>query len=76
MTNGQWPVVQIFLWSAVIHLSLTVLLIPSHGALGAAIATVVGVVFSQAAMVWRVRQALGVDATAVGLGVADARVSC
>lgn len=72
MTSNQWSVICVFFCSAIINMGISALLIPSHGAFGAAIAAVSGVAFSQAAMVWRVRRVLGVDATVMGLGPIDA----
>lgn len=55
------------LLSTVVNLSFNVLLIPSMGMNGAAIATVLGVVVWNVILLYLVRQKLGIDASILGL---------
>ena len=67
MTDRINFTVQAMVVGFVVFLILALTLAPRHGALGAAIAASAGVVISNAIMVWRIRNLLGIDCTALGL---------
>jgi O-antigen/teichoic acid export membrane protein len=70
MTGRQITLLWIMLGTAFLSITLALLLIPSMGSVGAAWASVSGLVLSNIAMVIAVRRELGIDSTAFGLPLA------
>ncbi|SDG15443.1 Membrane protein involved in the export of O-antigen and teichoic acid [Limimonas halophila] len=52
---------------AAVNLALNAVLIPAHGAVGAAVATGAGLVVWNALLAWQARRRVGIDATPLGL---------
>lgn len=66
MTGQQTPVLVIMVLSLILHVVLSLSLIPGFGAVGAAAASAAATTASVAAMAWRVRSTLRIDTTLFG----------
>jgi O-antigen/teichoic acid export membrane protein len=74
LTGRERPALLIFLGSLVVSLGLNLLLIPTIGIVGAAIASSCALGSWNLAMLIYVRRVLGVDASALGLSLREARL--
>jgi len=67
MTGHEREIVRAMVLGAVMNVCLSLLLIPAHGILGAAVAEATSMATWSALLWWRARQVLGVDSSAFGL---------